>query len=299
MQEQIYEVIIVGGSAAGLSAALTLGRSLRTVLIIDGNEPCNRQSPHSHNFMTQDGKTPTEIVALAKTQALKYPTVSFLEDKVMKTYKEDELFVAETGSGKKYRALKILLATGLTDIVPDVPGFSECWGVSVLHCPYCHGYEVRDEQTAILANGEAAYHTGMLIRNWTKNLTILTNGVSELRHEELEKLKQLGIAIVEKEISGISHRHGSMQQVDFKDGGAFRVSVMYASVPFRQQTDLAEQLGCQIGDHGHINIDPEQRTTVEGVYAAGDNTAQHRAISVASASGTRAGFTINAEFVLK
>jgi thioredoxin reductase len=292
MPDKIYDVIIIGGSAAGLSAAMTLGRSLRNILIIDNSSPCNRQSPRSHNFITQDGRTPAEIVELAKEQVLKYTTTEFIQDKVT-TAGKNGVFHIETESGKQFRAQKILLCTGLTDITPEISGFSECWGISILHCPYCHGYEMKDETTAILANGQAAYNTGMLIHNWTKNLTILTNGVSELRHEEQVKLEELGINILENEISGIAHENGSLDKIIFKDGTHFVAKAMYASIPFRQQSDLAEMLGCQITEHGHIVVNDDQMTTIEGIYAAGDNTAQHRAISVASASGTKAGFAIN------
>lgn len=299
MADKTRDVIIIGGGIAGLSAALTLGRSLRNVLIIDGNEACNRTAPHSHNFITNDGKKPSEIVASAKKELSRYETVSFLEDKATDVYKNDGVFHIRTQSGKNFKAYKILLSTGLTDMLPDIPGFSDCWGISILHCPYCHGYEIKSESTAILANGEAAFHTGQLIHNWTDKLTILTNGISELRHEEKLELERLGIKIIQKEIRGFLRTKGQLEAVEFTDGTTLAVLAMYASVPFTQQSPFAEKLGCQMTSKGHISVDNLGRTSVEGVYAAGDNTAEHRAISVAAASGTVAGFTINAEHVLK
>ncbi|MGE4512522.1 MAG: NAD(P)/FAD-dependent oxidoreductase, partial [Chryseobacterium sp.] len=142
--ENNFDVIIIGGSYAGLSAGMALGRSLRNVLIIDSEKPCNRQTPHSHNFITQDGKRPKEISDLAKEQVAKYETVSFFNGTVIKTSKNDNGFEVETSYGEKFTAKKIILATGLKDIMPDIEGFSECWGISVIHCPYCHGYEVKD-----------------------------------------------------------------------------------------------------------------------------------------------------------
>jgi thioredoxin reductase len=297
MPDKIFDVIIVGGSAAGLSAALTLGRSLRNVLVIDSNTPCNSQSPLSHNFITQDGKSPGDIMAAAKKEVLKYPTVKFIEDKVTDALMHEAVFFVETASGMRFDAKRILLCTGLSDIPPDISGFPDCWGISILHCPYCHGYEVKEQHTAILANGEAAYHTGLLINNWTKNITILTNGVSELRHEERESLESLGIRIVENEVDSISHTSGNLEKINFTDGSSLAVKAMYASIPFAQQSDLAEKLGCKMTEKGHVEIDAQHRTTVEGVYAAGDNTAEHRALSVAAASGTIAGFTINADLI--
>jgi thioredoxin reductase len=293
-----FDVIIIGGSVAGLSAAMTLARSLRSVLVIDSSVPCNIQTPKSHNFITHDGKLPSDIIAAAKEEVLRYPTVTFVNDKVTNAMSNDDGFSVKTTS-EEYLANRVLLATGLKDIKPDIPGFAECWGISILHCPYCHGYEVHGKETAILANGEAAYHLGVLINHWTPTITTLTNGISELRNEESEKLKERNIAINENEIDSFIHTDGNLESVRFKDGKLFPINVMYASIPFEQHSDLAEQLGCKMTSHGHIDIDDEQRTSIKGVYAAGDNTAQHRAISVAAASGTRAGFTINAEMVLE
>ncbi|HEX9980998.1 MAG TPA: NAD(P)/FAD-dependent oxidoreductase [Flavobacterium sp.] len=299
MADKSYDVIIIGGSAAGLSAALTLARALRQVLIIDCGTPCNMQTPRSHNFFTQDGNTPAAILDQAKEQVLSYPNVTFLHDKVVQAQSIDDAFAVETESGETFDSKKILLCTGLSDQKPDISGFAECWGITVLHCPYCHGYEVRNEPTAIFANGEAAYHLGVLINNWTKNITVLTNGTSELRNEEMEKLTELGITVIDNEIEAFENDNGRLSTVRFKDGSSFDVGVVYASIPFQQQSSLAEELGCKISSHGHVDVDTEQRTSIQGVYAAGDNTAQQRAISVAAASGTKAGFTINIDLILK
>lgn len=294
----LYDVIVVGGSSAGLSAAMTLGRSLRKVLIIDSCEPCNIQTPRSHNFITQDGQTPADIISVVKAEVLKYPMVSYLNDRVIEVLPEVDNFMVTTKK-EKFTAKNILLATGLNDIKPEIPGFSACWGISILHCPYCHGYEVKNEHTAILANGEAAYHLGLLIHHWTQKITVLTNGISELRNEEHEKLDAMAIPIIEKDISAFVHTNGKLEQINFTDGSHFPVEVMYASIPFEQRSDLAEKLGCKMTASGHIDVDAEQRTSIPGIYAAGDATAQHRAIVVAAASGTRAAFTINAEMILK
>ncbi len=299
MVDSNFDVIIIGGSAAGLSAAMTLGRSLRNVLVIDSCEPCNIQTPQSHNFITQDGNSPIDILATAKEQVLKYPNVTFVDDHAVTAKCENDHFYIETENGNRYRADKLVLCTGLKDKMPDVRGFAECWGISVLHCPYCHGYEVRNRPTAIFANGEAAYHLGILINNWTSDITILTDGISELRFEEAAQLEERGIKVNEKEVEQFIHNNGNLQGVRFKDGTTFDIGVVYASIPFEQQSDLAEQLGCKISSHNHIDVDDEQRTSIEGVYAAGDCTAQQRAISLAAASGTKAGFTVNLDIVLK
>ncbi len=298
MTENQLDVIIVGGSIAGLSAALTLGRALRSVMVIDGCAPCNRHSPYSHNFITRDGEPPAEIIRAARAQVRQYPSVSFFDDEVVDAKKENDIFHVVTRTGKVFHGKRLLLCTGLTDVFPDIDGFPDCWGKSILHCPYCHGYEVKDQPTAVMANGEAAFHVAMLIYNWTPKITVLTDGVSQLRQQETETLQQLGISIIETGIESVRHTKGRLESVHFADGSNLPVGVMYASIPFRQQSPLAENLGCKMTSKGHIEIDEQRRTSIPGVYAAGDNTAEHRAISVAAASGTIAGFTINFDHVI-
>src|SRR5690606_34355072 len=154
-----------------------------------------------------------------------------------------------------FKSHKILLCTGLKDILPEIEGFSNCWGISILHCPYCHGYEVKGDKTAILANGEAAFNNAMLIYNWTKDLTVLTNGVSQLRQEEAEELEKLGVRIIETEISQLAHVNGKLETIHFADQTNIEAAVMYATVPFEQQSNLGEKLGCQLTPKGHINVD--------------------------------------------
>lgn len=192
-----FDVIIVGGSYAGLSAAMALGRSLRQVLIIDSGLPCNRQTPHSHNFITQDGKTPGEISALAKQQVEKYTTVRFHNGLAETAVKTKNGFEITTKLNEKFYAKKLIFATGIKDIMPAIKGFEQCWGISVIHCPYCHGYEVKNEVTGIFGNGEAAMHVTPLVHNLTKKLTIYTNGVSAFTDEQTAQLKKQGIPVVE------------------------------------------------------------------------------------------------------
>src|SRR5687767_8830866 len=149
-----FDVIIIGGSYAGLSAAMALGRALRNVLIIDSGKPCNRQTPHSHNFITQDGNSPKQIASVAKEQVAKYNTVEFLDGLATTATKTEKGFEVSTQSGQQFFTKKIILATGLKDNMPAIPGFAECWGITVIHCPYCHGYEVRNVKTGVLGNGD-------------------------------------------------------------------------------------------------------------------------------------------------
>ncbi|MDW9380299.1 NAD(P)/FAD-dependent oxidoreductase [Chryseobacterium sp. JV558] len=297
MENKNFDVIIIGGSYSGLSAGMSLGRSLRNVLIIDNGKPCNRQTPHSHNFITHDGKTPAEIAKLAKDDVEKYSTVPFYNGTVVKTVKITEGFEIETLSGEKFHTKKLILASGVKDIMPDIPGFAECWGISVIHCPYCHGYEVKNEVTGILSNGDMAYEFSKLIFNLTKNLTLFTNGKAVLTHEQIEKLNQNKIILNEDEIGEIKHENGSIQKIFFKNGKELPLQALYAKIPFEQNINVSGDLGCELTEQGFIKVDMMQKTNVPGVFACGDNVTMMRSVANAVAQGNFAGAVVNKELV--
>ncbi|ANI90297.1 pyridine nucleotide-disulfide oxidoreductase [Arachidicoccus ginsenosidimutans] len=288
-----FDVIIIGGSYAGLSAAMALGRSLRKVLIIDSGKPCNRQTPHSHNFITQDGEKPNLIAEKAKAQVLKYDTVMFLNDLAVSGKKIDFGFEITTQSGETYKAKKLVFATGVKDKMPGIKGFAECWGISVIHCPYCHGYEAKQEKTGILANGDFAFHYAQLIHNLTKDLTIFTNGKSTLAQVQTEKIIRHDIPIIEEEIAEIKHENGYLKQIVFKDHTTFELKAIYSRPDFEQYCKIPEMLGCELNEQGYIKVDMFQKTTVENVFACGDNTSPMRSVANAVAAGNFAGAMIN------
>lgn len=295
MENKNFDVIIIGGSYAGLSAGMALGRSLRNVLIIDNGKPCNRQTPHSHNFVTHDGKTPKEISELAKKDVEKYPTVQFYDGTVVSVIKNIESFEVEISNREKFQARKVIFASGVKDIMPDIPGFAECWGISVLHCPYCHGYEVKNEVTGILADGDMAYEFSKLIFNMTKSLTLFTNGKTKLNGEQIEKLKHNNINLNEAEIEKIEHENGQIQQIIFKNGNAVSLKALYAKVPFEQNINISENLGCELTEQGYIKVDFMQKTTVPGIFACGDNITMMRSVANAIAQGNFTGAMVNKE----
>jgi thioredoxin reductase len=288
-----YDVIIVGGSYAGLSAAMTLGRSMRNVLVIDSGKPCNRFTPHAHNFITHDGTTPAEISAEAKRQVLLYDTVTVVDDLALTGHAYDSGFEITTEKGKHYQAKKLLFATGITDILPAIEGIEACWGKSVLHCPYCHGYEVRNKQIAILSNGDVGYETCKHLSNWSSDVTLFTNGKSTLSQEQFLKLKAHNIAVVENEIASVEHEAGYMNRIVFKDGSQQPVDAMFTVAAFSQHCPIPEQLGCKLDEHGRIETDEMRTTSIPGVYAAGDNSGMFRALAGAIAAGCTAGAAIN------
>lgn len=294
-----FDVIIIGGSYSGLAAAMALGRALKHVLVIDSGEPCNRQTPHSHNFITQDGKTPKEIAALARAQVQMYETIKFFKGLAIQGAKTENGFSIKTASGEIFNAKKLIFATGIKDIMPNIQGVAECWGISALHCPYCHGYEVRDEPTGILGNGEYGFEFSSLISNWTKKLTLFTNGKSTLTSEQTEKLKSHHIEIVEKEIEKLDHHNGHLQKICFNDGTVAFLTALYMRPLFEQHCPIPELLRCELTQDGYIKIDAAQETTVHGVYACGDNTTRTRTVANAVAMGTTAGMMVNKEMVME
>jgi len=297
MEKKHFEVIIVGGSYSGLSAAMSLGRSLRQVLVIDSGLPCNRQTPHSHNFITQDGEKPAVISVKAKLQVDIYKTVQFYNGLAVKALQIDKGFEIETESGDVFTSRKVLFATGVKDLFPEIVGFADCWGISVLHCPYCHGYEVKNEKTAIIANGEMGFEYAKLISNWTKDLGLCTNGKSELTLEQTQILKNQGVLILENEIDSLEHNEGYVSNIIFKNEEKISVKAIYAKVPFEQHCSLPEELGCEINEQGYLKVDFMQKTTVPGIFGSGDATTQMRSVALAVSSGFFAGAVINKELI--
>lgn len=288
-----FEVIIIGGSYAGLSAAMALGRSLRNVLIIDSGLPCNRQTPHSHNFLTQDGKTPKEISTLAKEQVEKYETVKFHNGLATGGIKSVDGFEITTDTNDTFTAKKLIFATGLKDVMPDIKGFAACWGISIIHCPYCHGFEYRNQNTGIIANGAKAFHLVSLVNNLTKQVTILTNGKADFDAAQMEKLNKHNIKIIANNITEIAHENGQLKQVIFDDGNKLNFNAVYAAIPFAQHSDIPLSLGCEITEQGYIKVDNFQQTTVEGVFACGDNSGMMRSVANAVYSGNLTGAMVN------
>lgn len=290
------DVIIIGGSYAGLSAAMALGRSLRNVLVIDSGKPCNRQTPHSHNFLTRDGETPAGIAALARGQVMKYPTVRFLNGTAEEVSGVNNDFSVKVNN-ELYTTRKILFATGVKDVHPPIKGFAECWGISSLHCPYCHGYEVKNEKLGVIANGEVAFEMTRLIAHWSKDLTLFTNGRHTIHDEQLKQIRARHIPIEEKEIIEIIHDRGYMNRLVFKDGTTQELKAVFTRSLTEQRCPIPEKLGCELTEHNHIKVDGLQKTTVSGVYAAGDSVTMMRAISASVATGGMAGAAINRELI--
>lgn len=295
--KEIFDVIIIGGSYAGLSAAMALGRSLRRVLVLDSGKPCNRQTPHSHNFITQDGERPAVIAAKAKVQVMQYNSVSSLEALAIKGEKTENGFGITTDGGYHFEAKKLIFATGVSDMLPEVKGVAECWGISLVHCPYCHGYEFSGRPTGIWANGDRAFHLSGLVKNLTNDVRILTSGAATFSLEQRAKLQQHDIPVIEAAIMAVEHENGVLRNVVLEDGSKQSFDAVYTSFPFEQHSDIPGSLGCKLTEQGHISVDMFQKTSVAGVFACGDNSSMLRSVANAVSAGNLAGAMVNKELV--
>ena len=293
MENTQYNVVIIGGSYAGLSAAMALGRSLRNVLVIDNLDPCNKKAPHSHNFLTNDGVAPADIALKARRELDTYKTVKQITATVENVTRADDGFKVTTADAQTFATQKVLFTTGIKDIMPDIPGFADCWGISIIHCPYCHGYEVHGQKLAVFGNGDEGFEFAKHVSNWSDDVTLFTNGISNLSEEQEEKLSKNHINIIQTEITGIDSIGGQVNNVILKDGSRQNIGAIFARPLFKQQSDIPQQLGCALTEQGHISIDSHYLTTIPGVYAAGDNSSPLRALANVVAAGTMAGVSIN------
>jgi len=294
-----YDVIIVGASYSGLAAAMALGRAMRNVLIIDDGKPCNRQTPFSHNFLTNDGRSPAGIAALAIAEVSRYKTVYFFTSLAVAGVKTNNGFEIQVSSGETFSAKKLIFATGIKDMLPPIDGFAACWGISVLHCPYCHGYEAVNQKTGILSNGDAGFDIARLISNWTNDLTLFTNGQTTLTGEQITKLESRHIKIADTPIVRLEQLNGQLQHIVFKDSTTAPLQVLYAPTPFEQHSTIPQSLGCALTDDGYIAVDTFQETSAAGIYASGDNASRIRTVANAVATGTTAGIAASKKIIME
>jgi thioredoxin reductase len=294
-----YDTVVVGAGSAGLSAALMLGMARRRVLVLDGGEPRNAPSSGVHYFLTRDGTPPEELLRIGREQLEPYPGVEVLEARATGAAGSDGDFEVRLENGTVVGTRKILLATGVHDELPERPGFKELWGRGVYHCPYCHGWEVRDRPLAVLAKAEHLARQTALVRNWSRDLVALTDGADGLDGETRSRLAALDVPVKEERISHLEgDAEAGLRRIVFEDGsGIEREGLSYAP-PQRQRSDLADSLGCETEAMGLLSAvvkgDPMTReTSVPGVYVAGDAGTMLQGAIMAAASGASAAAFLN------
>lgn len=290
----MYDVVIVGGGPAGLAAALTLGRARKHVLLCDAGPRRNALANHIHNFVTRDGTPPDEFRAIGRQQLATYPNVEIRDVHVDKIDGAKGNFGLYIGNGM-VRARRVILCLGVVDEMLPIEGFRELWGHSIFQCPYCHGWEVRDQVWAVLALNPMIVSFAIHLRGWTKNVIVFTNGTYALSLEDRERLEKAGVRLETRAIQRLVAKDQHLEAIALTDGSTISCSVLFAHPP-QKHVDLVNQLGLGLDEHGSVRVDPMHReTSVPGIYAAGDLTSRMQAAVAAAAAGTWAGATLNHE----
>jgi thioredoxin reductase len=313
-----YDAIIVGGSFAGLSAAIYLARARRSVCIVDAVLPRNRFAAHSHGFFAHDGSGPLDMIARARSQVAAYPTTTFVDASAITATRESDGFAVrlarntaavdtapsvistrDTPTGDTLESTALVLAFGVSDELPEIPGLAERWGSTVIHCPYCHGYEFSGRRLGVLNLSPASVHQAMLVAEWGPT-TFFLHGESELDDATQIEFRRRRIDVVSEPVIALHGTTPALSAIELRDGRTVPIDALYVGPRNRLNSELASELGCTLdeGPLGHfIRTDAMQLTTVPGVYAAGDITRAMHNVTFASADGVMAGTALHRSLV--
>ena len=300
VHELTHDVVVVGGGAAGLSAAVALARSLRTVVVVDAGAPRNAPSAHAHNVLGREGVSPLELLATGRAEATGYGAELRSDRAVDATRHDDGSIEVRLAGGDVLRARRLLLATGLTDVLPDVPGVRECWGSTVLHCPYCHGWEVRGQRIGILATSPMAGHQALLFRQLSADVNVFLHEQGGLDPDDAAKLAALGVPVVPGQVARLDHDGAGVRAVVLADGTSYALDAVVVGPRFVAQGDLYVRLGGTLTEHllgEHVAPGLMGRTEVPGVWVAGNLADLGAMVAGAAAAGVLTGAAINADLV--
>jgi thioredoxin reductase len=286
-----FNVVIIGGGPAGLAAALALGRARRRVLLVDGGVRRNAAAERIHNFVTRDGTPPDEFRGIARQQLEAYASVEVRDARVEAIQGERGAFEVRLDTGS-VNARRILLCTGMVDELPALDGFRELWGQSIFQCPYCHGWEVRDQSFGVLVERVELLEFAVLLRSWTATVVVLTNGAFAVPEPVRARLGAAGVAIDERPVRRLVPRGERLESIEFDSGNPRRLDVLFARPPQRQVA-LVQSLGIAVDDAGYVRVDDMLETSLPGVHAGGDLITPMQGAILAAASGTRAAAALN------
>jgi thioredoxin reductase len=293
-----YDVIIVGAGPAGLSAALMLGRCRRSVVVFDNSKPRNAPSRALHGYLTRDGIAPVDFLRLARGELAKYDSVRIRNEEVAAAEcRPGDGFVVTLESGETTRARKLLLATGVVDNLPEIPGFREMYGRSVFHCPYCDGWELCDQPLAIYGRGARGVGLSLELTAWSRDLVLCTDGPSEIEPDDRARLERNGIAVREERVTALEGSDGVLSRIAFAGAPPLERRALFFTTGQYQRSDLLERLGCEFNEKGTVRTGKYETTHLPGLFVAGDASRAVQWVVVAASEGAEAAFAINTDLL--
>lgn len=296
-----YDAVIIGGGAAGLSAATTLARALRSVLVIDSGTPRNAPAAGVHGYLSRDGMRPLELLAAGRSEVLSYGG-TVLDGEAVSARRTPSGFEVVLGDSRRLTGRRLLVTTGLTDGLPPIDGLREQWGKGVVHCPYCHGWEIRGQRLGVLGTGPLSIHQALMFRQWSPDITLFLNDTVSPTDEEWEKLAARSVRVVEGAVASVDSVDGVLAGVSLREGSSFSVEALAVGSRMGARSELLESLGLasQVHPSGagrFIETDAMGATAVPGVYAAGNVSNLMAQVITAASEGVMAGARINADFI--
>lgn len=294
----VLDCVVVGGGPAGLNASLVLGRAKKKIILFDDNKPRNAVTQESHGFITRDNIKPAEFKRIALENLKEYPDITIKNQRVFDIKTENNHFVILTSDGLTYQSRKVILATGLKDILPSIKGIHDYYGTSLFSCPFCDGWELKDRPLVFISEDERALHMIKMISNWSKDVVVCTNGKKVFSNEQRHLLAKKDIEVIDEEIEYFQGEGGNLRSIVLKSGREVERAGGFVTTGLQQASPLAQILGCSMNSMGGIETDKAGRTNIAGVYACGDNSIIAPAqLIIAAAEGSKAAMAVVGDLV--